>query len=1303
MTQYASTSIPKPKNWQDFERHIVTLFRCILDDPNTSTHGRGGQGQQGVDVYGRRNGRPNYWVGIQCKLKDDSEEVTKTELEKEVVKAKDFQPALSEFIIVTTASDDAKIQKIARRITQRHENDGLFSVEVWGWQTLESKITKYPEAMEAFHPDLTQFSRHASSIGQENLSLTKESREDQKHIIALLEQIKANGFIDHAGVGETTADTTSAAEEAIDQIVHKEIDGYRDLLRSGKARTAKELLESLKGRIWNTASNRVRFRIITNIGAALLELGEEHRAADAFLEAVNYDPDDRVGLANGALAHLIKGDPQGAVAAAESALQRDPDNAAAAGYLISGHLGDSSVSDPFSPVPEALCETPEVLASAINFLCQRRDSGWRVLARESADKHPDEKVLQRRAAEAVLDEVVSSERFEIGGILPTNITSDDLHMAASILQKLWDESLASEAIPHDNALPNNLARALWALNQSGPAATVIDQALELMPDDQELRELRAALYFEAGERQAALALTGDGAERPGLALMQARAILEENPQRAREILQGKAFSDAPERQRLAAELLVVETFIQEGQREQALAHAERLDAEYKWSVEPRIELVRVQRLLGKDDADQTLTVAADKLDSNSQFGERFQVANALEDVGRYDDVVAILDGHVDLTRDSPALRLLVFSYINADRRTTAYELLNKLPPQITSQPAYLRALVAVNANRKDFPAALAALDRYLEQKPDDLEMRLRWIGFCFRLNHQDRIIFFLQGDVEKLIGPPELRAELAYWLDRFDFAKRALRLAYSIFLYHSTLPQVHLRYIGLLLGPGCSNSIPLDTEFVGDDVAFEIDDGCGGRSWFVIEPDAELRKDETYIAPAQEIARRANGLRVGEAIQWEGRRPAWTMLALKHKYLHALHRSMENFERHFPTEHGLRRVTIDPDAEEPFEDVFTEVKERHDSIQNVFEVFDKGLIPIHVAASALGSDIIETRYGLQKAGRTYRVCGGTHPERMQAVEAVRSNQGRGCIVDALTLNIIRRLGLEDVVSAICGPIGVTGATRDLFWNRLRELKESGGPTLTLFWQDGYYYRREPTQEEWNEALQIREADLNWIDQHLTIVPAEGAADPPEELRHLNQVIGHNFIDDMLAAQGSSRLLLCQDQAYRVIAAQSLSVRATWLQPLLMFARDEDVLCRGRYGKVIISLIDFGDQVVSIDGGVLLSAASNNPQSFDRAVRLLGGPQAEMLSHIGVAVDFLGTVWSQQPNELATAKQTGMVLENLLKGRSEWRDIIGVLRRLYWNRVGVERRLDHYILSWLQGHFLVAFETTELPLADFKQR
>src|ERR1700730_14661634 len=116
MSSLSNIALPKPRDWQDFEGKTRDLFACVLADPNTQMHGRTGQPQNGVDIWGYRGEDRARLVGVQCKLSDD--DITVVELEAELEKAKGFEPAISEFILVTTAPRDGKIQKRARELTE---------------------------------------------------------------------------------------------------------------------------------------------------------------------------------------------------------------------------------------------------------------------------------------------------------------------------------------------------------------------------------------------------------------------------------------------------------------------------------------------------------------------------------------------------------------------------------------------------------------------------------------------------------------------------------------------------------------------------------------------------------------------------------------------------------------------------------------------------------------------------------------------------------------------------------------------------------------------------------------------------------------------------------------------------------------------------------------------------------------------------------------------------------------------------------------------------------------------------------
>jgi hypothetical protein len=160
MSSLSSTALLKPKDWQDFERKTRVLFECVLADPNTQMNGRIGQPQHGVDIWGYRKEDRQRLVGVQCKRSDDA--ITTAELEAELEKAKGFEPPISEFIVVTTAPRDAKIQQRARELTESlSQKERPISVTVWGWQDVEEQAARYVDAHHAFDPTFNPYVERA--------------------------------------------------------------------------------------------------------------------------------------------------------------------------------------------------------------------------------------------------------------------------------------------------------------------------------------------------------------------------------------------------------------------------------------------------------------------------------------------------------------------------------------------------------------------------------------------------------------------------------------------------------------------------------------------------------------------------------------------------------------------------------------------------------------------------------------------------------------------------------------------------------------------------------------------------------------------------------------------------------------------------------------------------------------------------------------------------------------------------------------------------------------------------------------
>jgi tetratricopeptide (TPR) repeat protein len=148
MSDAPRTEIPLPKGEDDFEDLCLALFRAVWRDPLAKQHGRRGQRQHGVDIYGEDNFGHTGLNGVQCKQHGSGTSITdealKKELRDEVKKARGFQPPLRRFLFATTARRSAALDQEARDLTTQ---DG-FAVTVLGWDDIENLLREHSGVLD---------------------------------------------------------------------------------------------------------------------------------------------------------------------------------------------------------------------------------------------------------------------------------------------------------------------------------------------------------------------------------------------------------------------------------------------------------------------------------------------------------------------------------------------------------------------------------------------------------------------------------------------------------------------------------------------------------------------------------------------------------------------------------------------------------------------------------------------------------------------------------------------------------------------------------------------------------------------------------------------------------------------------------------------------------------------------------------------------------------------------------------------------------------------------------------------------
>ncbi|MBI1822913.1 MAG: hypothetical protein HYR80_02170 [Nitrospirae bacterium] len=186
MPTFSNLQIPPPSKWQDFEDLCLDLWKNIWRDPNIQKNGGAGQAQQGVDIFGRLD-QGDHWAGLQCKVKDKLKNKTLTEVELlgEVEKAKRFEPKLKFYIIATTGPKDTKLEKLARKITDNHHRENLFSVHIFSWDDILKQLEDLPQVLKRHYPTLSP-PLDGSEVEDSAAESKSQSAEEEARLVEFL-------------------------------------------------------------------------------------------------------------------------------------------------------------------------------------------------------------------------------------------------------------------------------------------------------------------------------------------------------------------------------------------------------------------------------------------------------------------------------------------------------------------------------------------------------------------------------------------------------------------------------------------------------------------------------------------------------------------------------------------------------------------------------------------------------------------------------------------------------------------------------------------------------------------------------------------------------------------------------------------------------------------------------------------------------------------------------------------------------------------------------------------------------------
>jgi tetratricopeptide (TPR) repeat protein len=1158
-----------PADWQAFERLCFALYGRIWGDPNAQMNGRSGQKQAGVDIYG--HDREDRHTGVQCKGKNGGygSKLTKQELRKEVQNAKGFKPPLDVFILATTAPNDVTLQTIAREITKEHRKQGLFEVHVTGWDTLQQRVVEFPEIART----------HYAAVGY--AAVLEEVQTGHGATMAALAAMEAKLI---ARLPTQSADAAPTGDQA-DEPLRARIKDAAELSNDGQSRAAIVVLQRIQSEEWEAASPRNRYRLLNALGFAFVGLEETSKGTALLRQAYDADPGKPWSLAALSFAEIFDGHPERGFDHACQALEADPTLEPAAVALLHAAPTTMAYEDVRRLVPDALLSNTQVLLGLSAAAHKRGEVEEALLKAEAAHAaDPEDWRTRSTLAHELIAPILAREAIGLTRLLD-EASKARFDRGLGLLRQAWEAIADGEAGARFPEIAVNLSSALEVAGDEAGSEAAVDAGLRGRPDYSPLLRRKAIILAARGDWAGSKPLLDRAPKaelEPEDRLLAARAMLElGDPTGARSAVEELLAVGVVDQIEGGAVALRLEIDVALGGGAEAVHAA--------WDAQPDSMVIRIavletakceeglrSRLLA--DLDRIVPTLTDERD-------QAVAAVALRAVGEPGRAADLLRPLTPTDRDTPLVQERLKALLGADRRKEAREFFEELAPAVRTLTPYVDFGVRIYDRVGNLPKAREIVLDHLSRHPDDLRARLVWAGLSERMRDVGEIRTWLEGVSPAVQGSPHELMTLAHAIDRMLADGKAIEIGYRALRAGYDDPAMHLGYsFGLFLLGQASRSRGPGPTVVGPDTAVVLarTEGEGGFARIIeTGPEPNLGRDE--IASTDPLAKRLIGLPVGAEITLPDLIAGdvrYRVTEIKDKYLYAHFAALNGFHSRFPGNTAFASMTIDEAAPNPFEDMFRITREKGERGLDLEARYREGSLPLAIVAKASGSSLFDVWDDLSgRQGLPILCAAGLEGERDAVIRALGT--ARTCVMDPLSVYIAATLGISDALEASFPALAVTQSTIDLLANALDErLRDTGSDRRGTFgWNGSHYFMVEPTVQQLRARAARTEAALAFA-RRCRVVPAEGDAPLPAGAEQLMGLLSRAHQDSILAASNDNHILLCEDGPLRYFIESVVTVRATWIQPMLELGVADGRIDRSRYSDAVGRLVDAGHHFTS---------------------------------------------------------------------------------------------------------------------------
>jgi tetratricopeptide (TPR) repeat protein len=995
--------IPIPRDETDFEDWCVKIYARKLNCPNLKRTGRRGQKQGGVDLLG--NDADGKLISVQSKSRTQTA-LSQADIDSDVAKAIDAHPDLTRLLFVTTQPRDVKLHAYVLGVDRSHFKKELFSVDIEFWESIEEYLNEETDLQAEL------------CGGMSNSGVTTVVDRIERMESNLNTRIASAGG---DGEGETEWD--------------KEIDEAFEYAKKGKPDETITRLSVMKDQKWGRLSEKLRFRVLANIGNAYAAKSDFKKASELYLEARKFwdSPSSRILEAR---AWDFRGDKAKALALIETLLEQDQTNCSAHAQRL--HFTTDSYNVALKRIPPE-CSDHEEVSLALSYMAL--DEGElekaETHARNAPKASPDWNVASTNLAAIILMQSKAAATIDNSGELVLSNREGAIEAEQLLTVTLSCESLVDGY--ETGMVYFNRAGARRMLGMKVEAREDLDAALRLLPNDRQILATFAANLDADGNHPEALRLLRKATSLPGdglgsemlLALWLQRRGDEDSMNEALEALQSaekRATAATPEERFEYARFLCR---IRWEVRPESYSNVNLPSTAVHSILSPEgaqiLDASWLCELGHEDDALETLALIKESAAKKLLFSEAMEMAALFVRMKQPILALDVLEPHISESVFNQQMSL----YLQAATSAGAHVVVLKHCKAMRQNYVRNRGVLFYEANAlltyESRSAAIELFKDWLEKDPEDIETWIN-IGIAAIDDGQEDIVL---EALNHLPEPQEISREHLERAFRLVFRSTArtpeqkLEFAYRLWRHHR---KDHLSWIALSMaamvpyggkapqmgspevvasGSVVLLKIPNDKE----PIAVCIEDG----------PDPDASWDE--FASSHPKAMAVLGKRVGEEVELPG-----SLMAITHeivriipKEIFASNRCLNEFEKNFPDvpfvqSFNVPHLSEQPTAEEirsAYKPMIRNAAGRRDYVDAAFESYSESSMPTWVLAHLLGISHFDSMDAVLELPALGLRC-LRDPDINVPKQTRLAREHKACVLSVSALVILAKLDLLEI-------------------------------------------------------------------------------------------------------------------------------------------------------------------------------------------------------------------------------------------------------------------------------------------------